>query len=145
MPSPSPRQIHPLPTPDSGALNFFSLGSFSPVSLAGALLLVLHFGGLPHGGSEQLPPYLQKAHYRFPSPSSFLLPYGVYISKASYGRFLFQFKLSMSKTELISVFKYFSLLLSLKLRRISSHLACCRSSQLCRLQLLSFVPQMFYQ
>lgn len=34
---------------------------------------------------------------------------------------------------------------SLKPPRISSHLACCRSSQLCHMQLLFFLPQMFYQ
>lgn len=62
------------------------------------------------GPTVSLPPHLQQAHYRFPSPLSFLFPYGVYISSASYGRFPFQFKLGMSKTELISVSKYFSLL-----------------------------------
>lgn len=64
------------------------------------------------GATVQLLLHLQQAHYRFPSPLSFLLPYDVYISCASQGRFPFQFELGMSKTELISVSKYFSLLFS---------------------------------
>lgn len=117
-----------------------SKGVFSPVRGS----IPCQFWWSPTWITAQLPPYLQKAHQRFLlhpafcSLTVFTFPVPPMAGSPPNLNSACQ---KLSSSLFLNIFP----LLSLKLPRISSHLACCRSSKLCRLQLLSFLPQMFYQ